>query len=66
MFIITDEVKDSRGGDIPRKRAGFCYIRIKKGEGQVKYVTFSTMMYTETGERLEMTTHHVPFRQMID
>ena len=42
------------------------YNRIKKGEGQGKYVTFSTMIHKEAGERLEMTTHHVPFRQMID
>ena len=44
----------------------FYYNRIKKGEGQGKYVTFSTMMHKEAGETLEMTTHHVSFRQMID
>ena len=44
----------------------FYYSRTKKGEGQGKYVTFSTMMYKEVGESLEMTAHHVPLRQMID
>ena len=44
---------------------GFYYSRIKKGEGQGKYITFSTMMYKEAGERLKMTTHHVPVREMI-
>ena len=38
----------------------------KKGEGQGKYVTFSTMMHKEVSESFEMTTHHVPLRQMID
>jgi hypothetical protein len=44
----------------------FYYSRIKKGEGQEKYVTFSTMMHKEASESLEMTAHHVPLRQMID
>ena len=38
------------------------YSRIKKGEDQGKYVTFSTMMHKETTESLEMTSHHVPLR----
>ena len=42
----------------------FYYSRIKKDEDQGKYATFSPMMYEETGEILEMTTHHVPL--MID
>ena len=44
----------------------FYYRRIKKGGGQGKYVTFSTMMHKEVSESFEMTTHHVPLRQMID
>ena len=44
----------------------FYYRRIKKGEGHVKYITFSTMMQKETGKRLEMTSHRVTLRQMID
>jgi hypothetical protein len=44
----------------------FYYSRIKKGEGQGKYVTFSTMMHKEASEDLQMTGHHVPLRQMID
>jgi hypothetical protein len=38
----------------------------KKGEGEGKYVTFSTVIHKEVGKRLEMITHHVPLRQMID
>ena len=44
----------------------FYYHRIKKGEDQGKYVTFSTMMHKEAGEILEMTSHHVTLRQVID
>ena len=41
----------------------FYYNRIKKGENQGKYVTFSTMMHKESGERLKMTAHHVVYCQ---
>ena len=51
---------------IMNNRFSVYYIRIKKGEVQGKYDTFSTMMHKEAGENLEMTTHHVSFRQMID
>ena len=48
------------------QRRCFYYIRIKKVEGQGKYLTFSTMIHKEAGESFEMTTHYVPLRQMID
>ena len=35
----------------------FYYHRIKKGEDQGKYVTFSTMMHNETGESLEIVRY---------
>ena len=35
--------------------AVFCYIRLKKNEGQGKYVTFSNM-HKESGESLKMAT----------
>ena len=51
-----------------QNKKGCCFydIRIKKGEGQGKYVTFSTMMHKEAGENLEMSSHHVPLSHMID
>ena len=67
-----NEDEDEEGTRLPGnglelvKQSCFHYNRIKKGEGQGKYVTFSTMIHKEVGERLKMTTHHVPLRQMIE
>ena len=57
MFIFRRIKKDS---------FGFYYKRIKKGENQGKYVTFSTMIHKEVGKSLKMTTHHESPRQTIE
>ena len=60
-FDTTFCTRSVGGGHLPWNLS-----KILEGEGQGKYVTFSTMMHKEPGESLDMTSHHVPLRQMID